>query len=145
MSEFSTPIDMLQSPNEPSIDSSPIDQMPSGPPPMQQQPMQQMQPMQMQYNPNIPMEPMEVPKLEEPKTKSEPVNAIFNKRAQYELMYIIIAGIILNSDMVQKMLIRNIPMLFNAEGHNTLFGTVFQTAVLGVVFLVLRHFTSVQS
>lgn len=135
MSEFSTPIDMLQSANEPTMDSSPIEQMPV------QQPMQQMPPMQMQYNPTIPVEPEK--SIPEVKKSNDSVKDVFNKRAQYELMYIIIAGIILNSDMIQKLLIRNIPMLFNTEGNNTLFGTVFQTAILGIIFIILRHFTSV--
>ena len=110
-------------------------------------PVEQLQPPVQGYSemPSMPAAPVAPPQPVPLPTKAVPkmteITDIFDKSAQYDIAYIAGAGLLINSDYIQGMMREYIPSLF-ADGSLTTTGVLVQFAVVGVLFVLLRHFMS---
>jgi hypothetical protein len=82
-------------------------------------------------------------KQEKEPSKGSLFDEMFNPNTQYELLYIIGAGVIMNSEAVQTMIRNYWPSLFDGT-KLTMSGILIQAAIIGILFVVIRHLSSVK-
>lgn len=89
-----------------------------------------------------------IPVVDSNNTPDEKTNGglfddIFNQNTQYDILYIIAAGVFMHSDVVQRMIRTYWPSLYNGT-QMTMTGILLQCALLGMMFVLIRHLSSIK-